>query len=342
MSIRLDLRLNRREDVGMRAGLLLWALCAAAASASLGAQASSATPDLRTVLQRAAAYVDHFRQELSGIVAEETYVQQLIPGERRETRSDLLLVRSGTFPRWLQFRDTFEVDGAPVRDRQDRLTALFLQPGSTAVERAQRIASESSRYNVGPLLRTINVPLMPLVFLESDIQPRLRFSRRSDRDEPNAARDALVPGHFRVGTEVWVIGFEERDRPTIIRDPINRRDVPTQGRFWIEPQSGRVLMSEMRSTHFNVIADITVSYQSDPLVGLLVPIAMHERYEHRIRTRMLRPGGVWRRIEATALYSGFRRFRVETDQHIELPDPQTSPNDASLRQGFWGQERSPF
>ena len=47
-----------------------------------------------------------------------------IPGERRELRSDLLLVRSNTLPRWLQFRDTFEVDGPRCpRPRGPRLTA---------------------------------------------------------------------------------------------------------------------------------------------------------------------------------------------------------------------------
>src|SRR5215203_3553175 len=122
----------------MTAGLL------AAASATLAAQtAGPRPPELKTVLARAAAYVEQFREELSGIVAEETYEQQEIPGNRRELRSDLLLIRSETFPRWVQFRDTFEVDGRAVRDRTDRLTHLFFEP-ATAVERAKRIATASS------------------------------------------------------------------------------------------------------------------------------------------------------------------------------------------------------
>ena len=161
----------------MRARLVT-AVILAAASASLPAQDSARTgPTLKTVLAGAAAYVDDFRDQLSGIVAEEHYVQQQIPGDRRELRSDLLLVRSNTSPRWLQFRDTFEVDGQPVRDRADRLTRLFLQPAASATEQAHRISAESSRYNLGPVLRTVNVPLMPLMFLERDIQPRFRFSR---------------------------------------------------------------------------------------------------------------------------------------------------------------------
>ena len=316
----------------MRARLAT-ALILAATSASLAAQPAasagpgtpSGPPELKAVLARAAAYVEDFRERLSGIVAEESYVQQEIPGLRREVRSDLLLVRSEAFPRWLQFRDTFEVDGRPVRDRTERLTRLFLEP-ATAVERAKRIAVESSRYNVGVLQRTINVPLMPLVFLEPAVQRRLRFSRASDDERP-AVPEAQA-GHFRVSTEVWVIRFEERDRPTIVRDPVNARDVPSQGRFWIEPSSGRVLMSEMRSNHPTVRADITVNYQSEPLPGLLVPVAMHERYENIIGGRRLAPGQYWRRIEATALYSKFRQFQVLVDQHVDLPP---GPIDNELR-----------
>src|SRR5262245_26637645 len=289
-----------------------------AAATSLSAQGPSRPPDLKTVLARAAAYVEEFREELSGIVAEETYEQQEIPGNRRELRSDLLLVRSETFPRWLQFRDTFEVDGQAVRDRADRLTRLFFDP-ATAMERARRIATESSRYNLGALTRTINVPLMPFVFLEREVQPRFRFARVGN-NQPAAVPEPQA-GHFRVSTEVWVIRFEERDRPTIVRDSVNRKDVPSQGRFWVEPSSGRVLMSEMRSDHPGVRAEITVNYQSEPMSGLLVPTAMFERYTNIVPSGRRTGSQYWGRIEATATYGKFRRFQVEVDQHVDLPQP---------------------
>ena len=305
---------------------LMTACILAAASTTLAAQQpASRAPDLKTVMTRAAAYIEEFRSLLSGIVAEETYVQQVIPGEHRELKSDLLLVRSNTFPRWVQFRDTFEVDGRAVRGREERLSNLFLQPAATAMDQARRIAAESSRFNVGVLRRTINAPVMPLVFLEPDVQPRFRFARVANGEPPEVpAREA---GHFFVSTEVWVIRFEERDSPTIVRDPVNRRDVPSQGRFWIEPLSGRVLMSEMRSNHPLVRADITVNYQSEPLLGLLVPVAMYERYENRVGIRGMPPSEYWRRIEATATYGKFRRFQVHVEQHVDLPP---SPPDKPL------------
>jgi hypothetical protein len=290
--------------------LLIGAMLATAAFGPLHAQAPPKPPPLDVVLARAAAYVQEFRTQLAGIVAEETYIQQESPGQRRELRSDLLLVRSDTFPRWLQFRDTFEVDGRAVRDRADRLTALFRRPPATAAAQAQRIATESSRYNLGALARTINVPLMPLVFLEPDTQKRFRFSRA-----PDTARPAVPPdkqGHFRLTTEVWAVRFEERERPTIIRDPFRRRNVPSEGRFWIEPHSGRVLMSEMRSNHPDVRVEITVSYQSEPLVGLLVPIAMHETYRNTRPTALDPPDARWETITASAVYGKFRTIEVRT------------------------------
>jgi hypothetical protein len=285
--------------------LLIGAILATAASATVHAQAAP-KPSLIAVLARAAAYVEEFREQLSGLVAEETYIQQESSGRRRELRSDLLLVRSEAFPHWLQFRDTFEVDGRPVRDRGDRLTALFRQPAATAAAQAQRIAMESSRFNLGPVARTINVPLMPLVFLEPDTQKRFRFSRASDTDRPALPHDE--PGYFRVTTEVWVVRFEERKRPTIIRDHLSRRNVPSEGRFWIEPHSGRVLMSEMRSTHPDVRVEISVSYQSQPFAGLLVPVAMHETYRNARPTADDPAGTPWETITASAVYGRFRQI----------------------------------
>jgi hypothetical protein len=303
----------------MPARTIVAGIVAAAVSLPLSAPAGPRVPrhpELDSVLGKAAAYVDEFRARLSGIVAEETYAQEVTPGERRELRSDILLVRSSGFPRWLQFRDTFEVDGHQVRARADRLTGLVREPLDDAAARARRIAEESSRYNLGPVLRTVNVPLMPLVFLEADVQERFRFSRAPDRDQPSEVSDHT--GHFRVTTEVWVVRFEERSRPTIVRDPVTRRDVPSRGRFWIEPQSGRVLMSEMESRHPDITVRVTVSYQSEPLLGMLVPVAMHETYRNQGSRAIDRSGRRWDSITGIAVYGRFRPFTNRTD-HVLQP-----------------------
>lgn len=286
--------------------------------AAFSATPQAQAPTLETVLSRAAAYIEDFQQRLSGVVAEEIYLQQVIPGERRELKADLLLVRPPGLDRWLQFRDIFEVNGRPVRDRQERLSALFLQPAATAMEQARRVVGESSRENAGELRRTINVPIVALNFLDAANQKRFRFTRTANDGTrgDHIARDLPESPHFRVQTEVWVIRFEERQRPTFIRDPLNNRDVVSRGRFWIEPSTGRVLISEIIAEHPDVRAQITVSYQSEPLLGMLMPIEMRETYTNKIlRTT---PARRWIRIEATATYGRFRQFQVHVDQRIEI------------------------
>ena len=92
-------------------------------------------PALKDVLKRSAAYVERFQQQLSQIVAEETYAQTVVNTSRltdsmlllpsRTLRSDLILVKSAEEERFVELRDVFEVDGKPVRDRQARLERLL-------------------------------------------------------------------------------------------------------------------------------------------------------------------------------------------------------------------------
>src|SRR5258708_313407 len=133
------------------------------------APASGQEPALDSVLARAGAYVVEFQRQLSGVVAEEQYVQDvrypLTTGTRanpllarhRELKSDLLLVKPVGGDRWIQFRDVFEVDGKAIRDRSERLMKLFVSPSTSSAAQADLIIQESSRYNIGNLQRTVNV-----------------------------------------------------------------------------------------------------------------------------------------------------------------------------------------
>ncbi|MEO8258764.1 MAG: hypothetical protein ABI868_15550 [Acidobacteriota bacterium] len=282
-------------------------LLAAAATAPLAAQ----EPDLKAVMQRAGVYVAGFRRQLSSIAAEESYVQEVRPliararstaiHHRRELRSDFLLVWPAGADRYVELRDVFEVDGQPVRDRQERLTALLRdQPTAAAGPGIQRIIDESARYNIGTIERNVNTPTLPLLFLEPDHQARFRFRRGADR-APAITRTPRDPSaNFTTTTEVWVVEYEEVQRKTLIRTT-SGRDIPVRGRFWIEPATGRVLMSELTADSSAVRATIDVSYQSEPLLGFLVPIEMRERYEGR------RDGTL---IEGNATYGNFRPFQL--------------------------------
>jgi hypothetical protein len=283
----------------------------------LAAPAAAQEPSLKAVLTRAAAYVAEFHRQLSSIVAEEKYVQNWYSPSRsgmgaatqrghRELKSDLLLLKPGHTDAWMAFRDVFEVDGDAVRDRQERLAHLFLEQTPRADALIGRILDESSRYNIGDIRRNVNTPTYPLLFLEAANHFRFKFKQTTDRQPRTEPENPARDGAFRVSTEVWVIAYEEKEAGTMIKTD-GRKDLPAKGRFWIEPATGRVLMSELLVSNRKLRATIDVSYQSAPLLGLLVPIEMREWYDN-MSTKS--------HIEAQATYGRFRQFQVNTDQRF--------------------------
>jgi hypothetical protein len=307
------------------AGFRTAAAVALGAIVTAGFAAAQPEPTLDVVLARAGVYVTEFQRQFSGIVAEERYVQDVKafasrctragyatlncsspPADpvRSELRSDLLLVKAGAAGEWLQYRDVFEVDGQPVRDRTDRLTRLFLDPSASSANQIARIRDESARYNIGDIRRNLNVPIFALTFLVPANQPRFKFRRTKERMPATVGPLSGAEGAFRVSTEVWVIQYQEVQRGTLIRTTKNK-DLPSRGRVWIEPSSGHVLMTELVAENHELRATIDVSYQSEPLLGLLVPIEMREWYDgHRTGSR----------IEAVATYGRFRQFQVNVDE----------------------------
>jgi hypothetical protein len=282
-------------------------------------------PSLEDVLARAATYVADFQRQLSGIVAEESYLQEVKPSAsrgmraaifpRRLLKSDFLLVRPEGMDRYVEFRDVFEVDSRPVRDRQERVTKLFLDKSISAAGQMQSIISESARYNVGNVHRTMNTPMLPLTFLLNSYQWRFQFkrtnNRKADIDLPEG--DAAEGARFRVSTTMWVIEFREKERKTVIRRP-DGSDFPAKGRYWIDPASGAVLMTELVMSAPDMLATVNVSYQSESLLGFRVPVEMRERYDTR-----------GDRVEGSATYSRFRQFQVTTGEVIEAPDKPAPP-----------------
>ena len=270
---------------------------------------SAPEPALATVLEHAAGYVAQFQRRLSSVVAEEHYVQDWFavykrPAgpkhlEHRELRSDLVLMQVGSDTSWTGFRDVFEVDGRPIRPRNARLETMLRQSAGSVPAQVPAILAESARFNLGDVDRNVNTPLFALRFLEAANQPRFRFTRRGNArtgSPPSVA--AAADTVFRVATEVWEIAYRETRSGTIIRTAA-RKDQPAHGRFWIEPATGRVLVSELIVDDRTVRATIDVSFQSEPLLDMLVPVAMRERYEGKASRSLL---------EARATYGRFRQL----------------------------------
>lgn len=289
-----------------RASLALIAVLLAAGVIS----AQDDGPPLEVVLERAGRYVAEYQKGLRGIVAEEEYFQNYTtsrgsPGSRgrtsregRQLKSDLLLVKLGVEERWMQFRDVFEVDKKPVRDRDQRLYKLFVDSKpSDAQEQAEAIQLESSRYNLGPVMRTINVPMLGLYFFDRNFIVGVQYAlakpgnvkRFSDLARPES---------------ISLVEFKETTKETAVRGE-RGRDVPSHGKAYIDHTNGRILMTEMTAQDTSLSATIYVTYKAEPGMPVLVPQEMREIYTMpRSDTR----------IDGRAKYGRFRQFQVSTTE----------------------------
>jgi hypothetical protein len=264
---------------------------------AIAAAAVDAQAPLEAVLTRAGDYVERYQREFSMVVSEERYEQEVrypaSPLGRRAPdltqttllRSDFLLVRNADGG-WLPFRDVFERDGMPVRDRDERLSRLFLSDPGSAARQARRIADESTRYNVGAIDRNINLPTLPLIFLT-----RARAFAFTDDGRDGGLR---------------VIRFREEQRPTYVSTTAGR-DLPVAGRFWIDEASGRVERTELTAANDALEARISVTYRPDAAAGLWVPSRMDEFYVQRADRSEIR---------GSATYSRFRRFQISTTEDV--------------------------
>jgi hypothetical protein len=281
------------------------------------------SPELDAALMAAARYLDQYEHRISAIGAEEAYVQAVapLPGSlatspiqsrqnaanrsndapiTRKTRANLMTISLGARG-WVAFRDVFELDGRPVRDREERLSRILQTVTTDSLEQARKIAAESARYNLNPettrIDRTINVPMTALLYLRAANQARSSF--RFGKPE-------------RVGgVNCVALQFTERSQPRLIR---TSDDAPAQGTFWIDmANGGRIVKTELGmesgGTGAQAVRSRTaVTYARVDKLDLWVPVLMDESYEVRA-TRQA--------VTGRATYSDFREFKVTTSEDIK-------------------------
>lgn len=307
--------------------ILRWAgVCGAIALATAaGLAAQPDDPALEALLTKATWSSLDFVDKLSNVVAEEHYIQDsnvmlatvAIPGlggrgggpamssprgsaKHRELKADFLIVKSvGNV--WQPFRDVFEVDHIPIRDREQRLAKLFLgdRTDAESQERAKAIVAESARYNLGAIQRTINNPVFALIFLQPDIRQHFKFTMgKPDR---------------RMGDTIRVVEYVEDMRPTLIVG-LGGQDMPAFGRFWLESDTGRIVKAEVRVEQKGVKANLTTVFRADERLGIDVPSEMREDYDLADS-----------RVTGVATYSRFRRFEVNATEELATPSPDATP-----------------
>ena len=275
---------------------------------------SAQTFEFPDVMRRAHAYVVEYEDhQLSSVVAAEHYHQQWLEhsGGRkaeRTLRSEFLIFQLPPEEDWFALRDVHHVDESPVIDRADMFDRLCARSSTGGNERAMEIAKESARFNLGDVYRTINLPTYALRFLRPASRSRFRFKKAAEvRFE---------------GMTTWVVSYEETGRPTFSAT-VDGDDLAAHGRFWIEPETGAVLRSEMIVGGTRRVRDratITVTYAQTPSVGFRVPVEMQERYDRpRQRTADL--------VVGVARYSDFRRIDLRT---VIPPEAAARAGDAGL------------
>jgi len=243
------------------------------------------------ILTRAEVYVSSFVTRFSTVVAEERYLQTSVNRNRlrgdivrRRLVSDFLLVQIPGDARWRAFRDIREVDGSRVSGREARLTKLFLKPWTMVSEQIEEIDRDWTRYTLGDQARTINNPLLAVSFLQHVYRERFRFFSH-DFDQ-------------KVGLDTRVVEFLEAARPTILRT-VPDGDLPSDGRFWIESTTGRVVKSELKVSGADTVV---TSFRFDTRLQMDIPFEMRENYHYRDE-----------QVDGIATYVNLRRFQVHTD-----------------------------
>jgi hypothetical protein len=275
-----------------------------AAGPARPAEAPSAREaELQLAMARLVEYVEAYERQYSGLVAEEEY-RQSARGKNTRLRSDYLLVKPDKATEWVSFRDVYEVDGVVVRDRDDRLRRLFLEPGVHVGDQLQAIRDESARHNVGIVERNINVPLFLLRFLQPENRPRFKFR---------------LAGKRRVaGVEAWRLEFEEQVFPTIITD-IQGGDVDAKGWFLVDEVTGAIVETVLKIEENGSTGEIVVSFRHDPALGMWVPAEMKETYRTMTQRSLSGVPRLEPVVEGTAFYSKYRRFQVKVEEKVVIP-----------------------
>lgn len=271
-------------------------------------------PSLEVVLARAHESVTRYISEAALLLADEQCDQRAFesvrdnggvggllvqPRGHRRWQAEIALVptpelASSGYP-WAEFRDVLAVDGRPVPDRQERLSALFQGQRSLPIEQARAIAEQGARFNLGRA-RNINTPSMPLLILHVANESRFAFAA--------AGTDRIS------GTDVLKVTFREQRFPSLIK--AGTADCTASGTMWIAPDAGNVLQAQVRcGDAFQSTAPIIVRYARDARLGVWVPTEMSERPDDGTAGI----GVNW--VEGKCRYSNYRRF--ETGAKLILP-----------------------
>ena len=261
--------------------------------------------DLAAILDRAADYVAAYEdRDLGNVVSFETYVQDLfldrgfgLPFSRqqRRTESDFLIVLVGTDRYGVRIVNN--VNGKQVKGESRNFDTLLDNSPDGLRKQIAALNLESSQYNLGPVFGQINLPIFALKVVRRSQAPRFSFERR---------------GNSRIGgIQTVEIRFQELRSPTLIHSD-KGDSILSSGSLWIEPATGRVFKTEINfeNPDTRTKGRVTVTYDADKTLGILVPRELKEHYESKEGY-----------ADCLATYARFRSFNVEVKSEIQTRNP---------------------
>ena len=255
------------------------------------------------IAERAAAYVADYQRQLTAIVADEQYVQNIgnqVPPDpdaprSRSTTGEVFFIFTAPSRGWMAIRDVQTVDGTAAPERTNVREILRTLP---VTQVGEQMASYNARYNIGRITRNFNEPTLALLSLDEAHRSRFRFDTKK-RDD--------VGGHALIWLE-----FQEKERPTLIRS-VQGRPVFMKGELLVEIANGRIWQSRLTASVDGITVELATEYTFDERLGLMLPIVFREFYEKgkpAAQARTEPPGLLYEQITCEAKYSNFRRFEV--------------------------------
>jgi hypothetical protein len=269
--------------------------------------AQNAQDDLETVLQRATKYVTKYEEDLGNLIGSEDYVQNaawkgiggrgmIVRKMQRRMSSDFLILQVGPGS---GLRKVNRVDGTKVKDELPPLSDAFDGTPQSNYKQLRRMIEESTQYNIGDVIREINLPTFALAVMRKAEVQRFKFEK--------TGVDKIL------GVQTWEVRFQEVGTPTLVHGE-KLEPLYSNGTLWIEPDSGRILKTELvvenRLNKSPIKARVIVTYEPGKRVPMLVPSLMLEHYETEANT-----------IDCRADYSNFRAFEVDVKFEIAPPKP---------------------
>jgi hypothetical protein len=262
--------------------------------------ASSRPPSVSAIVNAATAYVSTYQQQLTSVVADEEYSQDVEAQTSPDTnalrssrlmKSEVFFMFTPAERHWMTIRDVQTVDGQTPGERHNVRQLLETMPAERV---GSGVKASNSRWNIGRIIRNFNEPTLSLLVLDQEHVRRFKFERKGVEITEQGG--------------VATVAFVEKARPTLISGVMTG---PTfsRGQFVIETASGRVRHGVLRAEADGVRVELTTEYGPNEKLGIWVPLEFREVYE---RGREGRAVAEYERVRTAATYTNYRRFDVVT------------------------------